>query len=754
MLLSLLLLSGVVAAEMRRMSIEALVQALQGQGHEIVYSTALVTPDHLVDIREVDIEELSRVLAEIGLALESREGIWVVVREESTDRVAQTEAPAPAPPVLETVIVTGSMHRLPYLGAVASGFSFSAEELALVPTLGSDAIRTTLRLPGMSSVGVSAKPRIRGGLQDELLILRDGVELLEPFHLADYHSPYSSIDYHTIETLDFYTGGFPSRYGSRMSGVMDISSQWREGDYNTDLGVSSFARFIHTRGEVGATTPTDWALTYREGDLSDLTDYIDSRSGDPEYRDAAARMSAALSERVALDGGVAYAEDDIEFRDDEERASSRIENTYAWIGGDWLVSPSLGGRATLSWLDFERRLEQQNLEDDPDDPGKGGFLDHRQDIRRVALRNDWAALQPDRRWEFGWQLEYNDGDYDHRSRFDRGELAEILGTEAEVDRMINETPDGWSAGAYVQLEWDVSDRLTLQPSLRWDLQDYYLDGESEEQVSPRFGMAYDLSESTLLRLSLGRFHQQEGIQELQVIDGLTRFFSPQYADQAVAGLVWSAGDVELVAEAYVKRYDDLKGRFENIFNPFVLLPALEGDRVGLDPEEAEVSGVDLDGRFSLGEPLQGFVRYSYMDARDRIGGSWIDRRWSQEHTANTGLVYRGAGFSLSVALTWHSGWRSARMPAFVAEGEVVPVETVLNNTRLRDYFSLDIGARKSWEFPRARLEIYADIINLTDRSNEAGIDYDIEEVANGYTLTPDAEVLLNRVSSVGVTLSF
>ena len=121
-------------------------------------------------------------------------------------------------------------------------------------------------------------------------------------------------------------------------------------------------------------------------------------------------------------------------------------------------------RFNLSWIDFERRRRQVNLEIDPDDPGKGGFLDHEQNVERLALRNDCSAHDPARRWEFGWQLEYNEGDYRHRSRFDRGELAEILGTESEVERDIDREPDGWSGGSYLQLEFDLTERLTVQPS--------------------------------------------------------------------------------------------------------------------------------------------------------------------------------------------------------------------------------------------------------------------------------------------------
>lgn len=755
LLISLVLLAAAtVRAEVREMELGELIEVLRSQGHSILYSSGLVRNGQLVRVESTDMDTLRRELSRFSLALESRDSVWVVVREESTPATVSTQPVGVGSPPLETMIVTGSMHRLPYINPTASGFAFSPDDLALVPTLGSDALRATLRLPGISSVGVSAKPRIRGGLQDELLVLQDGVELLEPFHLADYHSAYSSIDYHTIESLAVYTGGFPSRYGYRMSGVMDISNQWQEDDYDTDIGVSSFATFIHTRGEFGEQHPTDWLLSYRQGDLSDLTDYIDTRAGDPKYRDASVRFKTQLSDSLSYNAGAVYAEDDIVFEDAEERASSQIDNRYLWLGVDWLPSGALLSRFTLSWLEFEREKQQASFEVDAEDPGKGGILDHHQQVRRLALRNDWSSLVGRMHWEFGWQLEYNEAEYRHRSSIDRGNLAAVLGTEVEIERDIHEAPDGWSGGSYAQLEWDVTDRFTIQPSLRWDFQDYYLERGRQQQVSPRLGLAYWWSDATLMRLSLGRFYQQEGIQELQVIDGVTHFFSPQYSDQVVAGIRWQRDKLDLVAELYYKRYGNQKGRFENIFNPFVLLPEQEPDRVGLWPDRAVARGFDLDGEFSVAQPISGFFRYSYLEAEDRINGKWVDRRWSQRHTVNAGLVWQGDTFNFSLAVTWHSGWRSTLLPSFVEEGTVIPVETVLNNTELDDYFSLDLGARKHWDFPRARVEIYADIVNLSDHANLAGFDFDIEQVDGGYRLTPDRATLLGRVPSLGITLSF
>ncbi len=751
--LATLLLAMPAWPGVRETSLPELIDLLRAEGLNIVYSSALVNSQQRVTVEAVDLDSLRAGLQQYDLALVQSDGIWVVKRRTAapTDPVPQIDVEVRP---LETVIVTGSRHELPYAGPSSPAYSFTPEDLTLVPTLGSDAMRATLRLPGVSSLGVSAKPRIRGGLQDELLVMQDGLELMEPFHLADYHSPYSSIDYHTIESIDVYTGGFPSRYGYRMSGVMDIRNQWQEDEYDTDIGVSSFSNFIHTRGSIGGEGRGAWLLSLRHGDLTDLTDYIETRSGDPIYSDISARLNFEVNDGLQLNAGLVWAEDDIRFGDEEEEATSQIDSWYAWTGGTWLPNEKTAARFTLSLLDFARDKNQASFEEDEEDPGKGGFLQHRQDVERIALRNDWSVVGDRKLWEFGWQLEYNRGAYRHSARIDRGDLAAILGTEEEVDRDIAVRTSGWSGGGYAQLDWDLTPRLSVQPSLRWDAQNYYIDRGSEFQWSPRLGASYEWSQSTQLRLSLGRFHQQEGIQELQVIDGVTHFFKPQYADQVVAGLRWQRGAIEATGEIYYKRYSGLKGRFENIFNPFVLLPEMEPDRVGLRPDKARATGLDLDVGFILAEPASAYFRYSYMDAEDRIDSKWVDRRWSQQHTISTGAVWQGDSFSVSVGLTWHSGWRTTRLPGFVPEDTIIPLNTVLNNTQLDDYVSLDINARKHWVFPRCRVEIYADIVNVTDRRNEAGIDFDIEEVDDGYELTPDRETLLGRVPSVGITLSF
>ena len=697
---------------------------------------------------------LQAALPSVGLQLRRDGEIWLI---QKGPLVRDQPAPAATPVSLlapENVIVTGSRHQFPEDAGTASSRRLAVGDLAATPNLASDPMRAMSRLPGISSVGISAKPRIRGGLQDELLILQDGVELLEPFHLADYHSAYSTLDYYTVEHVDFYTGGFPSRYGNRMSGVMDISNDWAENDYNTNLGISSFSNFIHTRGNFTDRPEATWVASYRRGDLSDLTDYIDSRAGDPEYQDAALRVGLSPGEHSRLTAGLVYSEDDIRFGDIGENAASQIDRWYGWAQFELAFSEYLQTRVSLSGSDFERKktLANAEIEDDPEDPGS--FVNYQQSVKRLTLRADARWLRGPVLHEFGWQLEANSADYDNVGRLDRGELAEIIGTRRFETRDIHLEPDGWSGGAYWAAEWPLGQRWLVQPGVRWDWQGYYLGSGVDHQISPRLGIACDLDEQTRLRLSAGRFYQPEGIHELQALDGITRFYRPQRSDQVIAGVEMARADWRMIIEGYYKRYRDTKGRFENIFNPFVLLPEMEPDRLGLHPDQARAYGLDMDLALAVTPGVTATLRYSYMRAEDRLQGAWTERRWSQRHTANASLLWQKDSFSVGFALMWHSGWRSTLLPEFIAFDGPIDVLDFLNNRELRDHVAIDVSARYAWNLPKARLELYADVSNITDRDNVAGVDFDEAEVEDGYTLTRDSETLLGLVPSVGITLSF
>jgi len=84
-----------------------------------------------------------------------------------------------------------------------------------------DIIKTIQLLPGVQSgsEGMSGM-YVRGGGPDQNLILLDGVPVYNVNHLFGFFSVFNSDAIHDVKLIK---GGFPSRYGGRLSSVLDIS---------------------------------------------------------------------------------------------------------------------------------------------------------------------------------------------------------------------------------------------------------------------------------------------------------------------------------------------------------------------------------------------------------------------------------------------------------------------------------------------------------------------------------------------------
>ena len=148
---------------------------------------------------------------------------------------------------LNEVIVTPSHFRL-LDNEPGSGQFLDREEVQQMPHAADDLYRAVKRLPGAAGGDFTAKINVRGGEQDELLVILDGLELYEPFHLKDFQSVFSIIDSEAIGGVDFLTGGFPVQYGDRMSGVMDISVATPTGPATTAIEISTINARLVTQG--------------------------------------------------------------------------------------------------------------------------------------------------------------------------------------------------------------------------------------------------------------------------------------------------------------------------------------------------------------------------------------------------------------------------------------------------------------------------------------------------------------------------
>ena len=118
--------------------------------------------------------------------------------------------------------VIGQKVESPLTSAQMSRVDISMEKVQSLPAfLGeADVIKTIQLLPGVQSgtEGTSGL-YVRGGGPDQNLILLDDVPVYNAEHLFGFFSVFNA---DAIKSVSFYKGGFPARFGGRLSSVLDI----------------------------------------------------------------------------------------------------------------------------------------------------------------------------------------------------------------------------------------------------------------------------------------------------------------------------------------------------------------------------------------------------------------------------------------------------------------------------------------------------------------------------------------------------
>ena len=293
-------------------------------------------------------------------------------------------------------------------------------------------------------------------------------------------------------------------------------------------------------------------------------------------------------------------------------------------------------------------------------------------------------------------------------------------------------PNGSSYAVYFSDRWRISEKTLLEWGLRWDDQTY-TETSSDSQLSPRLNILRSLGDKSELRLSWGRYHQSQGIGELQIEDGITRFWPAQRADHIIVGFRHLIDDnYALRVEAFHKDMQRVRPRFENLHDPLGLIPEIQPDRVRLDPASAKAQGVEITLDRSNG-PLTWWASYTWSEVSDRIAGRDELRSWDQTHTFQGGLQWSRNDWNIALAANVHTGWPTTDLTliddGFDEDGEpqFIAVPGVRNELRHGSFASLDFRISRKWKLRRGSLTGFLEISNVTARRNECCLDFDFDE---------------------------
>ena len=138
--------------------------------------------------------------------------------------------------------------------AGATVVELAGADLRRLPGLAeSDVLRAVEVLPGVVSTSdFSAAFNVRGGAADQNLILLDGIPIYNPFHLGGVFGVFNT---EMVDRAELLSGGFPARYGGRVSSVLDVRSDAGDGRFGVDGAIS----LLSTRAAVSGGLPREAA---------------------------------------------------------------------------------------------------------------------------------------------------------------------------------------------------------------------------------------------------------------------------------------------------------------------------------------------------------------------------------------------------------------------------------------------------------------------------------------------------------------
>lgn len=729
----------------------------------VIYSSNLVSAEYVLTVEPAAPATragLEATLEPFGLAtVDGPGGRYLIVPGDDFD-TAKHDLPAASalaktvPEPLPELVVTSSHYRLSYANTTSHTF-LDREVTTRLPDIGDDAVRAVARLPGAAGGGVSTRNHVRGGVENEQLFLFDGLRLYEPYHLKDFHNLSTIVDSSVVAGIDFYSAGYPVRYGDRMSGVVDIHLREPAPGRQTELALSFFNTAVLSMGRFGGDDNGDWLVSLRRGNLDLLADAVNPEYGSPRYQDAFIHLGWQWSDRTRLGLNSLLSWDKISVAqiDLSEQANARYRNRVGWLKAETDWSDSVSSTSILSATRIDNA--RTGLEDLPG--VSSGSVTDRREFLALTFSQDWQF-----RWFDHWSLRAGvdvrrlEADYSYDSELViEPPFDDIFDNVPVRSHLLSLAPRGSQYAAYLESRWRLNKRLVLETGFRWD-QQTYTTAANDDQVSPRISLLYFLNDDTEIRLGFGHYYQAQEINELQIEDGIFAFHPAQRARHIVASMTRQlTKTLALRLEAYEKTYRSLMPRYENAFDALVLIPELQIDRVAIDAGNAVSRGVEVTLNNDMdSENFTWWVNYAWSDSSDSLLGGNVPRSWDQRHSLKAGVNFDWRDWSFSLAATAHSGWPKTELRV-TAESPLQVTTTLRNGLKHSVYHTLDLRVSRSVDVSRGELDIFLEVNNVYNRANTCCSRYSLGDDGSGSTsLNKNSGEWLPLIPSLGLLWAF
>jgi hypothetical protein len=636
-----------------------------------------------------------------------------------------------------------------------SSFNFTKDEIRRSPGAAGDVFRALATLPGVATEGGEFSAfSVRGGGPKDNLILVDNIPFTKVSHFDDgglegeesQGGRFCIFAPSLIEKADFSAGGFPARYGSKNSSI--INMEIKNGNINDATVYGHYDLFgweANYDGPLPVSGASGLIVSARHVDFTTVLNMIDEKGhGIPDYTDVLVKSTTDIdpSHRVSLLG--IYSNDNYERTVDNVFASKDVNQNQLMKHRDYRYLAGVNDRLLLGTAGFvqstayyyanglsgkEGRVntapdygvvpskENSTVRDDIYDRSVHENLLGVKSSLTLLLNDDvslFAGIEG-RRNEYHYAMNLNGIDtlFVFNASDYRPDPAKyfIVVSPGQCNQDNTFRSDYYACYAEGSLKPDS--RCTVNPGVRYDYYTY----NATSYLSPRLSLRYQLTPKISLNASTGIYYQLPELATL-AMDKSNGSLKNERALHCIAGTsAYLSQDLKLTAESYYKKFDDLPVRSERYDMKYTSTGT--GWASGFD--------VSLVKRFS--ERYYGQASYSYAVSKrnDNTGEGECDYRFSKPH-----MFTILAGYQFDEEWSMTAKWLiTSGLPTddYIIHENVFSDPNVIryseeivrsNGHRFATNQSFDIRVDYRKQFKYVALSLYIDIWNVFGVKNITG----------------------------------